>query len=44
VSAIRYTQFEHSNLKVSGSVGKDSKVTVSVTVKNVGKVAGRDVV
>jgi len=41
---LSYTQFEHSNLKVSGSIGKDTKVTVSVTVKNIGKTAGRDVV
>ncbi|KAG9126937.1 hypothetical protein FRC07_001313 [Ceratobasidium sp. 392] len=41
---LSYTQFEQSNLKVSGSIAKDSTVTVSVTVKNVGKVAGRDVV
>ncbi|KAG8717130.1 hypothetical protein FRC09_014708 [Ceratobasidium sp. 395] len=41
---LSYTQFEHSNLKVSGSIGKDSQVTVSITVKNTGKVAGRDIV
>lgn len=40
---LSYTQFEHSDLKVSGEIGKDSTVKVSVTVKNVGKVAGRDV-
>ncbi|KAG9094123.1 hypothetical protein FS749_013076 [Ceratobasidium sp. UAMH 11750] len=41
---LSYTRFEHSNLKVSGSIGEGSTITVSVTVKNVGKVAGRDVV
>jgi len=41
---LSYTQFEHSNLKVSGTIGMDSTVEVSVTVKNTGKVAGRDVV
>ncbi|CAE6526051.1 unnamed protein product [Rhizoctonia solani] len=41
---LSYTQFEHSDLKISGEIGKDSTVKVSVTVKNVGKVAGRDVV
>ncbi|CAE6432184.1 unnamed protein product [Rhizoctonia solani] len=41
---LSYTQFEHSDLKLSGEIGKDSTVKVSVTVKNVGKVPGRDVV
>lgn len=41
---LSYTEFEHSKLKVSGYIGKDSTVTVSVTVKNIGKVAGREVV
>ncbi|GAB1524361.1 hypothetical protein RhiTH_007515 [Rhizoctonia solani] len=41
---LSYTQFEHSNLKLSGKIGKDSTVSVSVTVKNTGKLAGRDVV
>ncbi|EUC62976.1 glycoside hydrolase family 3 protein [Rhizoctonia solani AG-3 Rhs1AP] len=41
---LSYTQFEHSDLKLSGEIGKDSTVKVSVTVKNTGKVAGRDVV
>ncbi|KAL5637442.1 hypothetical protein ACGC1H_004013 [Rhizoctonia solani] len=41
---LSYTQFGHSDLKVSGEIGKDSTVKVSVTVKNTGKVAGRDVV
>ncbi|KAF8750133.1 glycosyl hydrolase 3 family [Rhizoctonia solani] len=41
---LSYTQFEHSNLKLSGKIGKDSAVGVSVTVKNTGKHTGRDVV
>ncbi|KAF8672217.1 glycosyl hydrolase 3 family, partial [Rhizoctonia solani] len=41
---LSYTQFEHSNLKLSGKIGKNSTVGVSVTVKNTGKHAGRDVV
>lgn len=41
---LSYTQFEHSDLNLSGEIGKDSTVKVSVTVKNVGKVPGRDVV
>ncbi|QRW26513.1 glycoside hydrolase family 3 protein [Rhizoctonia solani] len=41
---LSYTQFEHSNLKLSGKIGKDSAVSVSVTVKNTGKHTGRDVV
>ncbi|KAH7325525.1 family 3 glycoside hydrolase [Rhizoctonia solani] len=41
---LSYTQFELSDLKVSGEIGKDSTVKVSATVKNVGKVAGREVV
>ncbi|CAE7230745.1 unnamed protein product [Rhizoctonia solani] len=41
---LSYTQFEHSDLKISGEIGKESTVKVSVSVKNTGKVAGRDVV
>ncbi|CAE6481260.1 unnamed protein product [Rhizoctonia solani] len=41
---LSYTQFEHSDLKLFGEIGKDSIVKVSVTVKNVGNVPGRDVV
>ncbi|KAF8737855.1 glycosyl hydrolase 3 family, partial [Rhizoctonia solani] len=41
---LSYTQFQHSNLKLSGKIGRDSTVSVSVTVKNTGKLAGRDVV
>lgn len=38
-----YTSFEYSGIKVSSPTFKD-KVTVSVTVKNTGKVAGKEVV
>ncbi len=40
---LSYTDFEYSNLKLS-SDEFDGKITVSVTVKNTGKVAGREVV
>jgi beta-glucosidase len=38
-----YTSFEYSGIKVSAPTFKD-KLTVSVTVKNTGKVAGKEVV
>ncbi|MEN2398953.1 glycoside hydrolase family 3 N-terminal domain-containing protein [Flavobacterium sp. MC2016-06] len=38
-----YTTFEYSNVKVSSPAFKD-KLTVSVTVKNTGKTAGKEVV
>lgn len=38
-----YTTFEYSNLKLSNKKLKD-KITVSIDVKNTGKVAGREVV
>ena len=42
---LSYTEFEYSNLKVSASSIKDTDtVTVSVDVKNVGSVAGKEVV
>ncbi|HSO88202.1 MAG TPA: glycoside hydrolase family 3 C-terminal domain-containing protein [Draconibacterium sp.] len=40
---LSYTSFEYSNLK-TGSKNFDGKMTVSVDVKNTGKVAGREVV
>lgn len=40
---LSYTQFVYSNLKISSTEFKD-KLTVSVEVKNTGKVAGREVV
>ena len=40
---LSYTTFEYSNLKLSSSEF-NSKMTVSVTVKNTGKVAGKEVV
>ncbi|WP_114937609.1 glycoside hydrolase family 3 N-terminal domain-containing protein [Mucilaginibacter endophyticus] len=42
---LSYTSFDYSNLKVSKTTfSKDEQVTVSVDVKNVGKVAGKEVV
>ncbi len=40
---LSYTQFTYSNLKISSPEFKD-KLTVSVEVKNTGKLAGREVV
>ncbi len=40
---LSYTKFDYSNLKLSSKSFKD-KLTVSVDVKNTGKVAGREVV
>ncbi|KGO93914.1 glycoside hydrolase [Flavobacterium subsaxonicum WB 4.1-42 = DSM 21790] len=40
---LSYTSFDVSNLKLSSATFKD-KVTVTVTVKNTGKVAGKEVV
>jgi beta-glucosidase len=40
---LSYTNFEYSNLK-SGSKNFDDKMSISVDVKNTGKVAGREVV
>lgn len=40
----RYTKFEYQYISISGDIGTDSSVQVSVTVKNVGQVAGREVV
>ncbi len=42
---LSYTQFEYSKLKISPkTIGSEGKVTVSVTVKNVGQRAGDEVV
>ncbi|KAG9101846.1 hypothetical protein FRC06_002549 [Ceratobasidium sp. 370] len=41
---LSYTQFEYSNISLSGKIGADSVVIATVTVKNVGKYAGREVV
>lgn len=41
---LSYTTFEYSDLKVSESVERGEAVQVSVMVKNVGKVAGKEVV
>jgi len=40
---LSYTRFDVSNLKLSSATFKD-KITVTVTVKNTGKVAGKEVV
>lgn len=40
---LSYTQFEFSNLKLSGTEFKDN-LTATVDIKNTGKVAGREVV
>lgn len=40
---LSYTTFEYSNLKISASTFKD-KITASVTVKNTGNTAGKEVV
>ncbi len=42
---LSYTTFQYNNLKVSGTVfEKAQQVTISVDVKNTGKVAGKEVV
>jgi beta-glucosidase len=42
---LSYTSFNYSNLKVSKTTfSKDEQVTVSVDVKNTGKIAGKEVV
>jgi beta-glucosidase len=42
---LSYTKFEYSNLKLSQNVfSKDGKISVSCTLKNTGKVAGKEVV
>lgn len=41
---LSYTTFEYSDLKVTESVERGEAVQVSVMVKNVGKVAGKEVV
>jgi len=42
---LSYSKFEYSDLKLSsGSFTKNGKITVSVTVKNTGKVIGKEVV
>ena len=41
---LSYTTFEYSDLKVTESVKRGEAVQVSVMVKNVGKVAGKEVV
>jgi beta-glucosidase len=40
---LSYTNFSYSNLKLSSSVF-NGKITASVTIKNIGKVAGKEVV
>lgn len=40
---LSYTNFSYSNLKLSSSVFKD-KITATVTITNIGKVAGKEVV
>lgn len=40
----RYTQFEHSRLTISGTIGSKSTVEVTVTIRNIRKVAGQEVV
>ena len=40
---LSYTQFEYSNLKISSGEFKD-KLTVSVDVENIGKMAGKEIV
>ena len=42
---LSYSKFEYSDLKLSSSsFGKNGKIKVSVTLKNTGKVAGKEVV
>jgi beta-glucosidase len=41
---LSYTQFEYSNLQVTSKVKVGDNLTVSIMVKNVGKIAGDDVV
>ncbi len=42
---LSYTQFEYSDVKLSaGSFSKNGKITVSVNIKNTGKVTGKEVV
>ncbi|CAE6497140.1 unnamed protein product [Rhizoctonia solani] len=40
----RYTQFGYLDISISGEIGYDSQVEVSVTVKNLGQVPGQEVV
>jgi beta-glucosidase len=40
---LSYTQFEYSNIKLSSTDFKD-KITVTITIKNSGKTAGKEVV
>ena len=40
----RYTQFEYSKITVSGKIGLKNLIEIAVTVKNVGEVAGQEVV
>ncbi|KAJ3126685.1 hypothetical protein HK098_007291 [Nowakowskiella sp. JEL0407] len=41
---LSYSKFEYCNLRVSGSLTQTEKIKVTVTVKNVGTVAGYEVV
>lgn len=42
---LSYTKFKYSNLKIMpGKINPDGKVTVSVNVKNVGKLKGKEIV
>ena len=41
---LSYTNFEYSNLQVPKQVENGSEVEISVTIKNTGKVAGKEVV
>ncbi|KAG8712328.1 hypothetical protein FRC11_000440 [Ceratobasidium sp. 423] len=41
---LSYTQFEYQDISVSGTIGANSIVEVSVTVRNIGQVLGREAV
>ncbi|CAE6497151.1 unnamed protein product [Rhizoctonia solani] len=41
---LSYTKFEYQAISISGKIGTNSTVDVSVTVKNIGQVSGREVV
>ncbi|CAE6455944.1 unnamed protein product, partial [Rhizoctonia solani] len=41
---VLYTRFKYLDISLSGKIGPDSQVEVSITIKNLGQVSGREVV
>ncbi|CUA68916.1 beta-glucosidase [Rhizoctonia solani] len=41
---LSYTQFEYQKISLSGTIGANSTVEVSVTVQNIGQILGREIV